>query len=723
MLHLAATGSWSQHRCIANNSCGGRQQSPVNIETFGVLHDISLKALHFEGHDVPFENFTVTSDGLSLTLRASPLDTTSRTVRGGRLPGTFVFQHALFHWGSGSGQGSEHRIDGVAYPMEVHYGALRTPYRRCHLLHGGTLWRTANTISMVSPTPWRYTMAHCEHHIDFVAYSMEVHYGALRTPYRWCRLPHGGTLWRTANTISMLSPTPWSYGALRTPYRCCRLPHGGTLWRTANTISMLSPTPWRYTMAHCEHHIDGVAYPMDVHYGALRTPYRWCRLPHGGTLWRTANTISMVSPTPWMYTMAHCEHHIDVVTYSMEVHYGALRTPCRWCRLPHGGTLWRTANTISTLSPTPWRYTMAHCEHHIDGVAYPMEVHYGALRTPYRFCRLLHGGTLWRTANTISMVSPTPWMYTMAHCEHHIDVVAYPMELWRTANTISMLSPTPWRYTMAHCEHHIDFVAYSMEVHYGALRTPYRWCRLLHGGTLWRTANTISMLSPTPWRYTMAHCEHHIDVVAYSMEVHYGALRTPYRCCRLPHGVMAHCEHHIDVVAYSMEMQMVYTNKKYSAEVAANEKDGVAIIATLYRATFVDFDSVKAMRTVVAAVNSSAPKRRRRRRRLLPWMARRLGVGRHGASGDESATRLTLDSLMPSVGRAEFFTYRGSLTVPPCTESVRWTVFNRPAFISETVLQKFRSLKDYTGTKPLADNFRPPQKLNGRRIISSFPPF
>ncbi|KAL3244269.1 hypothetical protein MRX96_018893 [Rhipicephalus microplus] len=104
-------------------------------------------------------------------------------------------------------------------------------------------------------------------------------------------------------------------------------------------------------------------------------------------------------------------------------------------------------------------------------------------------------------------------------------------------------------------------------------------------------------------------------------------------------------------------------------------------------------------------------------------MARRLGVGRHGASGDESATRLTLDSLMPSVGRAEFFTYRGSLTVPPCTESVRWTVFNRPAFISETVLQKFRSLKDYTGTKPLADNFRPPQKLNGRRIISSFPPF
>ncbi|KAL1428439.1 hypothetical protein MTO96_002816 [Rhipicephalus appendiculatus] len=285
-----ATWLWSQYQCIANNSCGGKQQSPVNIETFGVLHDISLKALQFEGHDVPFENFTVTNDGLCLTLRASPLDSTSRTVQGGRLPGTFVFQYALFHWGSGSGQGSEHHIDGVAYPME---------------------------------------------------------------------------------------------------------------------------------------------------------------------------------------------------------------------------------------------------------------------------------------------------------------------------------------------------------------------------------------------------------------------------------------------------MQMVYTNKKYSAEDAAKEEDGVAIIATMYRATFVDFDSVKAMRTVVAAVKSSSAPRKRHRRRLLPWMARRLGVGRHSASGEsnEKDPWLTLDSLMPSVGRSEYFTYRGSLTVPPCTEFVRWTVFNRQAFISETVLQQFRSLKDYTGTKPLVDNFRPPQKLNRRRIISSFAPF
>ncbi|XP_077508345.1 carbonic anhydrase 2-like [Amblyomma americanum] len=63
----------------------------------------------------------VTNDGLTLTLRASPMDKTRRTVSSGGLPGTFVFSHALFHWGSGPGQGSEHRIDGTAYPMEAQF--------------------------------------------------------------------------------------------------------------------------------------------------------------------------------------------------------------------------------------------------------------------------------------------------------------------------------------------------------------------------------------------------------------------------------------------------------------------------------------------------------------------------------------------------------------------------------------------------------------------------
>ncbi|XP_077507563.1 carbonic anhydrase-like [Amblyomma americanum] len=113
--------------------------------------------------------------------------------------------------------------------------------------------------------------------------------------------------------------------------------------------------------------------------------------------------------------------------------------------------------------------------------------------------------------------------------------------------------------------------------------------------------------------------------------------------------------------------------------------------------------------------------RRRSLRRLLPWMVRRL-LG--GVRGSNKATfPLTLDKLMPPAGRAEFFTYRGSLTTPPCTEPVRWIVFSRPAFVSETLVQRLRGLEGRRQGSSLSDNFRPPQRLNGRKITASFPPF
>ncbi|XP_077507561.1 carbonic anhydrase-like [Amblyomma americanum] len=178
-------------------------------------------------------------------------------------------------------------------------------------------------------------------------------------------------------------------------------------------------------------------------------------------------------------------------------------------------------------------------------------------------------------------------------------------------------------------------------------------------------------------------------------------------------------EHRIDGVAYPMESQLVYTNQKYAAANATTKEDGLAIIATLYRLTFVNFDSVKTVRGILAALEGNAT---RARRRLLPWMVRRV-VSRRGSSDANAPLPPRLDKLMPPVARHEFFTYRGSLTTPPCTESVRWTVFHRPAFVSEAVLTGFRRLQGRPGRGPLVDNFRPPQKLYGRKIVSSFPPF
>jgi len=41
------------------------------------------------------------------------------TVTGGQLPGTYVLLGFHFHWGDIDSVGSEHTIDGKAYPLEV----------------------------------------------------------------------------------------------------------------------------------------------------------------------------------------------------------------------------------------------------------------------------------------------------------------------------------------------------------------------------------------------------------------------------------------------------------------------------------------------------------------------------------------------------------------------------------------------------------------------------
>ncbi|KAK3883751.1 hypothetical protein Pcinc_011946, partial [Petrolisthes cinctipes] len=58
-------------------------------------------------------------------------------VKDGGLKGEYIFAQFHFHWGSDSTLGSEHTIDGVRYPMELHlvhykasYGSLGEAVRR-----------------------------------------------------------------------------------------------------------------------------------------------------------------------------------------------------------------------------------------------------------------------------------------------------------------------------------------------------------------------------------------------------------------------------------------------------------------------------------------------------------------------------------------------------------------------------------------------------------------
>ena len=68
-------------------------------------------------------------------------------------------------------------------------------------------------------------------------------------------------------------------------------------------------------------------------------------------------------------------------------------------------------------------------------------------------------------------------------------------------------------------------------------------------------------------------------------------------------------------------------------------------------------------------------------------------------------------SLLPSDHHG--IRYIGSLTTPPCTEGVRWWVLDQPIPISSDQLARFAAL--------FADNSRPLQPLNGRKLLAERP--
>ncbi|NXJ70189.1 CAH9 anhydrase, partial [Rostratula benghalensis] len=67
-----------------------------------------------------------------------------------------------------------------------------------------------------------------------------------------------------------------------------------------------------------------------------------------------------------------------------------------------------------------------------------------------------------------------------------------------------------------------------------------------------------------------------------------------------------------------------------------------------------------------------------------------------------------------------YFHYNGSLTTPPCFQSVKWTVFNQTMLLSyNQMLMLVTSLRN-DDSKPLQSNYRQVQDLHGRRVLASF---
>ncbi|XP_057898634.1 carbonic anhydrase 14 [Melospiza georgiana] len=101
---------------------------------------------------------------------------------------------------------------------------------------------------------------------------------------------------------------------------------------------------------------------------------------------------------------------------------------------------------------------------------------------------------------------------------------------------------------------------------------------------------------------------------------------------------------------------------------------------------------------------------------------RHLGSIRH-AGQTVDIPSFSIRELLPE--RLErYYRYNGSLTTPPCSQSVLWNVLPQPVRISRAQLEQLQGslycTKEEEEPQLLVNNFRAPQELNARSVLSSF---
>ncbi|MFL6551508.1 MAG: carbonic anhydrase [Povalibacter sp.] len=95
------------------------------------------------------------------------------------------------------------------------------------------------------------------------------------------------------------------------------------------------------------------------------------------------------------------------------------------------------------------------------------------------------------------------------------------------------------------------------------------------------------------------------------------------------------------------------------------------------------------------------------------FLDRLIDAGLPKKSGDVTHSTHAIDLADGLTDTNAYYTYAGSLTTPPCSETVRWFVLKHPETLSREQFESFNSI--------LGDNFRPLQDRNGRIVRSTVP--
>jgi carbonic anhydrase len=94
--------------------------------------------------------------------------------------------------------------------------------------------------------------------------------------------------------------------------------------------------------------------------------------------------------------------------------------------------------------------------------------------------------------------------------------------------------------------------------------------------------------------------------------------------------------------------------------------------------------------------------------RANPFLAKILNAGLPQKTTSDPVTVNDLNLANVFTDLSSYYTYPGSLTTPPCSETVTWLVLKQQAELSASQYEEFR--------KVLGNDFRPVQAQNGRLV-------
>lgn len=148
-------------------------------------------------------------------------------------------------------------------------------------------------------------------------------------------------------------------------------------------------------------------------------------------------------------------------------------------------------------------------------------------------------------------------------------------------------------------------------------------------------------------------------------------------------------EHSFDGKFTPLELHLVFYNTKYpDVNTASTQLDGLVVIGVMTQAPG-------------RVWNSQFPDCQKTNQAELSRVLKKAFKKTEDYSEDEPFfADLALKDLLPS-DQESFYTYEGSLTTPPCSESVTWIVMKCPIAVSVNVIENFKNIKIHNDEEEL----------------------